>query len=369
MENDLYNIAKEITDYMGVHLTKRVYIAIAGKNGELYYTDTELEDYIEFIQNFMKSSFSLLKVNDHAMPYSSLNLVFFKPSNNIAIILYAREDTVKPAQLLTFKGKMANYGASLEELLKGNFPPIIEAPEVEEAKTSLPKSSIPEQPVEIESKNKIREIPYLLKKLKDKNKFEMTESVVLNLINNRISIDEICEKSKFTRDQVDEIIKKYKEKGWIRVRIVEPEVITKKQINIFPKLTEPVSLTYGFPKDEQLVLANCTGKDSIDSIFKKTSIKKSRIVEILDKYEEKDWLSFTSDGTPDYIPKNLKKLSPMGVQLGLMSQKEYNIRELCMGDVSASSIAKSLDIDYEELIKVLKEMEKNKDIRLRIKKM
>jgi len=54
MEHQIFNIAKEISDYMGSILTKRAYIAIAGRNGELYYIDEEYTEYIEFVQNLNK---------------------------------------------------------------------------------------------------------------------------------------------------------------------------------------------------------------------------------------------------------------------------------------------------------------------------
>ena len=68
------------------------------------------------------------------------------------------------------------------------------------------------------------------------------------------------------------------------------------------------------------------------------------------------------------IPKNIKKLNPMGVQLGLMSSQEFKIRKFCTGDVTTKSIAKSLEIDYYELLNILKKLEKNGDILLKIRK-
>ncbi|MFX0133673.1 MAG: hypothetical protein ACFFDN_08520 [Candidatus Hodarchaeota archaeon] len=366
MENEIYRIAKEISDFMGTTLTKRAYIAIAGSNGELYYVDEEYNEYIEFVQNFMRSSFALLKINDYAMPLSSLNLVFFKISNNHAIILYAKAEAIKPGQLLGFKSKINEYGSPLEELLQENFPPVIEAPEITLDSSSSIEPLIPDESVPIELK--IRKVPYLLRKLKMKDKFELTESVVLNLIDGNTCIEDICKKSNILSEDVNAIIKKFRDKGWLRIRIIEPEVIGKKRIKLYPKLTEPVSLTLGFRDDESLVLENCSGEKSIEDISAITSLDRSEIIEILDKYEDKGWLDFSSEGTPDYLPKNLKKLSPMGVQLGLMSPKEYKVRELCTGDVSARSIAKSLDMDYNELLKMLRGMEEKKDIKLKVRK-
>ncbi len=366
MENQISNIAKEISDYMGSMLTKRAYIAIAGRNGELYHLDEAYNEHIDFLQNFMRSSFSLLKVNDYAMPLSSLNLVFFKVSENIAIILYAKAKSIKHGQLLGFKSKINEYGSPLEDLLQGNFPPIIEAPEITFNSSPVIEPLISKKQDQTEAK--IRRVPYLLRKLKMKDKFELTESVVLNLIDGDTCVEDICKKSNLLSEEVDEVIKKFRDKGWLRIRIIEPISRTRKPVMLYPKLIEPVSLTIGFKDDERLVLENCSGEKSIDDIAEITSIKKSEVIDILDKYEDKDWIDFSSEGTPDYLPKNIKKLSPMGVQLGLMSPKEYKIRELCTGDVSARSIAKSLDIEYNELIKMLREMEEKKDIKLKIRK-
>lgn len=366
MENQISNIAKEISNYMGNILTKRAYIAIAGRNGELYYVDEEYDEHIDFIQNFMRSSFSLLKVNDYAMPLSSLNLVFFKISENIAIVLYARAESIKHGQLLGFKSKINEYGSPLKQLLQGNFPPVIEAPEVTFNSSSAIEPLKSDKQDQTEAK--IRRVPYLLRKLKMKDKFELTESVVLNLINGKTCVEDICKESNLSSAEVDEIIKKFRNKGWLRIRIIEPEFKAGKHVILYPKLTEPVSLTLGFKDDEGLVLENCSGEKSIEDIAEITSIKKSEVIEILDKYEDKGWIDFSSEGTPDYLPKNLKKLSPMGVQLGLMSPKEYKIRELCTGDVSARSIAKSLDMEYTEILKMLRGMEEKKDIKLKVRK-
>jgi len=312
-------------------------------------------------------SFSRLKINDYAIPFSSVNLFFFKPTLNVAIILYTKEETIKSGQLLGFKSQLTNYGHSLEKLLEGNFKPVIEAPSIEEGPTSSFEPTIREEINKFD--DKIREIPYLTRSINPKGKFEISESVVLNLIDNKLCIEDICEKSNLKREKVNGIIKKYREKGWVRVRIVEPESKNIKPLKIFPKLTEPVSLTIGFLEDEQNVLKNCSGENSIEDIITITSLNKEKVIEILDKYEDKKWISFRFDGKPDYIPKNIKKLNPMGVQLGLMSPKEYKIRELCTGDVSAKSIAKSLETPYNELIQALKDMEKKGDIKLRLKKM
>ncbi|MHA1299487.1 MAG: hypothetical protein ACTSO9_08650 [Candidatus Helarchaeota archaeon] len=366
LENEIYKIAKKITNFIGPLLTKRVYIAIAGKNGELYHIDSDLKEYIEYIQKFMKASFSLLNINDYAIPFSSVNLFFFKPTQNIALILYTKEDTIKSGQLIGFKSQLAEYGDKLEEILKSNFKPIIEAPAFEK------EPDFTEYEIATEDNKKIydriREVPYLLRKINPKDKFEITESVVLNLIDNELCIDEICEKANLSKERVGEILKKYREKGWVRVRIIEPEKSAGTKVNVFPKLIETVSLIIGFSDEERVVLENATGQNSIDDITKITSLNKETVVKILDKFEDKDWLDFLTDGTPDYYPKNVKKLNPMGVQLGLMSSKEFKIRELCTGDVSAKSIAKTLEMDYNELISILKEMDKKKDIKMKIKK-
>ena len=88
----------------------------------------------------------------------------------------------------------------------------------------------------------------------------------------------------------------------------------------------------------------------------------------MDKLEENGVLAFKVEGKPDYYPKNIKKLNPMGVQLGLISPKEFQIRQLCTGDVTAKSVSKSLNIDYYELLNILKKMVQKEDIILKLKK-
>jgi DNA-binding MarR family transcriptional regulator len=372
MEEKLEGIAKEIANFMGMIITKRVYVAIAGKEGKLYYKDSALDIYADLLNSFMRTSFDLLKLGDHALPISSLPLMFFKTSPQTAIILYSREENIKPGQLLAFKGKSFQYTEKIVDVLKEGLKQ-----EFDEGKISLIEFKVPEEtgkpepskePEEAGTDYQIKVVPYLLKEIKKKDKFEIGESIVLNLIEQDNSIEEIVEKSNLSRETVEEIIKKFTERGWLGIKIVEPEIKIGDKVKIYPKLTELIALTFKISDDERAVLEHCTGYASIDNIIEDTKLDESVVLEVLDAWEDKGQLDFSSDSELIYIPKNIKKLNPMGVQLGLMTRKEYKIRELCTGDVTAPSIAKTLDMDYKELIAILKKMEKKGDIKLKVKK-
>jgi len=373
----------------------KVKISLAGKDGDFFYLDQDLGSHTEFIQNFIKTNFPSLKINDYAAPGSSVNFFIYKPAENFVFVFFSPEKTIKFGQLLSFKTQLNEYGQILEVTLGDYFQPLIEtpiddisvqsiAPTVEEyipndqeiLDISIDESSEVEEEIEqrpeflekeLESEVELWRIPYFTRKLKKKDKFPVQDSMVLNFINNENTIEEICEKSEQTREFVDEVLKKYEKKGLIAIRFVEPELI-ESDVIIYPKLKEPVSLSIGFKDDEKLVLENCTGDLTINEIASKTSIDEMKVINILDKYEEKGLLQFKVDGTPDYYPKNLKKVNPMGVQLGLMSPQEFKIRQMCTGDVSLKTISKSLDINYDELLASLKRMEEKGDILLKIKK-
>ena len=370
MEEDLRQIAKNIADGMGHLITKRVYVAIAGRE-EILYKDEEYDIYIDLIKSFMGTSFDLLKSGDHALPISSLPLMFFKINPSFAIILYSNAEDIKPGQFLVFKSQMEKYNKELSEILNTEYEPIIESPKIEkdlQIHIDQKIQDIAEKSEESFVNHKIKVVPYLLKQIKSSTKFELVDSVVLKLIEYNHSIEEIIKKSNLPREAVDKVINKYRERGLISIKIVEPEIKLQKNIKIYPRIKDPISFSFKVKKNERPILELCDGKISVDEIIEKTQFKEKDVIKILDKYEDQRVLEFFSNSNLTYLPKNVRKLSPMGVQLGLMTQKEFKIRELCTGDVTINSIAKTLELGVDELNEILKSMEEKGDIIFKVKK-
>ena len=393
LESKIYQVSKEICNNLGTLLMRKVFIAVLDRIGQLYYSDDELDDLIEFVQTFTRTNFKILSVGDHSIPLSNANLVFFKVSENIMIVLLMKEGRV--GQLLAFKRKMSKYGELFEELLQdyltaikdeefegeqvtispdlGSSSPSTE--EVSQESFSIPDQIIPaENNVASETEvpqtvsepsadeGEIKEIPHLLRELGPKDKFSINTSVVFQYCNGKNTIDDIVEKTNLSSDEVNEILERYQNKGWIKIQIIEPK-LKKRNFKIFPKIGK-VSLAIGFDPDEVAVLEKCNGKTSLVEIAEKTGFSIQKVAEVIKKHEEQKWMSIKWEGNPIIFPKNLKAINPSAVQLGLMSKKEYSIRELATGENTATAIASKLGIPMKELMKKLNGLAKKKTVKL-----
>ncbi|NHI93105.1 MAG: hypothetical protein EAX96_11430 [Candidatus Lokiarchaeota archaeon] len=399
LETKIYQVSKEICDTVGNLLMKKVYIAVLDRIGQLYYSDPELDDLIEFVQTFTRTNFKLLTAGDHSIPLSNSNIVFFKSSDNIMIVLFMKDGRV--GQLLTFKRKMDHYGNIFEDLLKDYIAqirdevfldeqisispelgvnPKLPNPEINVQSFSVPDQIIsPTDPIKSENEPQdyvleepleldedfegIKEIPNLLREMSDKDKFEINTSVVFQYCNGKNSIEDIIEKTKLDRKEVEEILERYQTKGWIKIQILEGRI--KKDFKILPKIGR-VSLALGFNPEEVAVLELCNGKTTVKEIAQKTGLPLKQVSEVLKKHEEESWMTIKWEGEPVMYPENLKPINPSAVQLGLMSKKEFNIRELSTGENTASAIAHKLGIPLKDLIKKLTGLEKKKTIKLNI---
>ncbi|MHA1786333.1 MAG: hypothetical protein ACTSVE_14195, partial [Candidatus Helarchaeota archaeon] len=293
------------------------------------------------------------------------------------------------------KRKMSKYGQLFEELLQDYLTAIKDeefegeqvtispdlgssstsAEEVSQESFSIPDQIIPaennvasetEVPQTVsepsEDDGEIKEIPHLLRELGPKDKFSINTSVVFQYCNGKNTIDDIVEKTNLSRDEVDEILERYQNKGWIKIQIIEPK-LKKRNFKIFPKIGK-VSLAIGFDPDEVAVLEKCNGKTSLVEIAEKTGFSIQKVAEVIKKHEEQKWMSIKWEGNPIIFPKNLKAINPSAVQLGLMSKKEYSIRELATGENTATAIASKLGIPMKELMKKLNGLAKKKTVKL-----
>ncbi|MHA1249622.1 MAG: hypothetical protein ACTSRP_06495, partial [Candidatus Helarchaeota archaeon] len=192
----LEDIVKKISSDMEKLLSNPIQICIVDKSGEIKYIDDKLkEKYEDFIKSFVSGNFDLLTVGEHSLPLSGVNIGFFKLSDLSLIILYSESGPV--GQLLAFKGRMHRYADIIDKL-------ILEPPKPK--KTKVVEKTAYRVPVKLEGiKNK---------------KFSMVEAKVIHLIDGKNTIEDICEKTKLPRLKVDEIIKKYQKKGWIKLKRV-----------------------------------------------------------------------------------------------------------------------------------------------------
>ncbi|HUX99686.1 MAG TPA: hypothetical protein VMV49_09045 [Candidatus Deferrimicrobium sp.] len=144
-------------------------------------------------------------------------------------------------------------------------------------------------------------------------------------------------------------------------------IVTEEKGHIMPKLVKTVSLTMGLTDDESGVLKLCDGSHSIKELIDKTRIPRKNVVDIIRRYEEKEWLKLEFKGEVEISPVSIKKFPETAVRLGMISKKSYDINELCDGNNTCREIADKLNISERELKSTLEKMEKNKIVKMTVK--
>ncbi len=234
---EMPDVVKIIKEEIGRLLGSTIQCAIVSADGTIYYIDPEIQKFSDFIISFAKGNFTLLQPGDHSLPLSGTNIAFFKVTEKSLVILNSDKGPV--GQLLAFKGRMLRYGEKIDMLL--------EAAIVEEETKASAKAAV--------------RVPVLTVSISNK-KFGMEEAKVLHLVNGENTISDICEKTNIPQLKVDEILRKYQKKGWIKLKrliigagkeLEEPEVEEgPKPISAIPvKYPTEVAVQSRFPLIEQ----------------------------------------------------------------------------------------------------------------------
>ncbi|MHA1697044.1 MAG: double zinc ribbon domain-containing protein [Candidatus Helarchaeota archaeon] len=192
--NSLEDIVKKIANDMRKLLSNPIQIGIIDNNNNLKYIDPVLEEkYADFIKSFATGNFSVLDVGEHSLPLSGVNIGFFKLSEKAMIVLYSESGPV--GQLLAFKGRMHKYSDYIDKFIDMKL---------EKGKSKQVEKTAYRVPIKLDGI--------------ERKKFSMTEAKVIHLIDGKNTIEDICEKTNLPRLKVDEIIKKYQKKGWIKLK-------------------------------------------------------------------------------------------------------------------------------------------------------
>ncbi|MHA1381011.1 MAG: double zinc ribbon domain-containing protein [Candidatus Helarchaeota archaeon] len=197
-------IVNEIVGYMNKILSHPTYMGIFNEKGQAIYIDDTLQEHYQFISSFINENFKLLNIGDHSIPLSGLNLAFYKISDHAMIILHTKEGPV--GQLLAFKSRMFQYSDKIDAL---------SAKFTEDLVKKIPKPRVKK----ISKTASAERIPVLTVDI-NKKKFAMDEAAVLHIIDGKKTITEICEEIKIPRLKVNEILKKYQKKGWLKLKRV-----------------------------------------------------------------------------------------------------------------------------------------------------
>ena len=213
----LDSIAKEIVSKMGNILGVRIHLAIMDRLGTMHYMDRELESFKPFLTSFVSNNFRYLKVGDHSLPISGKNIMFFRMSDKVMVILYSAKGRI--GQFLSFKSMMPKYQQKIDELVKDIEPESVGI----ELKAEKRGAVAPLKPVEkllfSRRENFYMGIyPKLEKKIKEGDKFNLTVSIILNYSNGQTNLLDLIDKHEIKEDEFyTEFYKIFKAK-WIKIR-------------------------------------------------------------------------------------------------------------------------------------------------------
>ncbi|MFX1295247.1 MAG: hypothetical protein ACFFD2_10400 [Promethearchaeota archaeon] len=207
-------IVKEINSKLGAILGVRVYMGVVDGLGTLIYIDDELEQFKDFILNFIKNNFKYLRIGEHSLPISGKNIIFFR-YQKVMVILYSTKGRI--GQLLSFKSIMPEYQAYFDKIV-GDTEIIPTSTELETKPSPKPEIT-PKVPIKIKDKNIFSRsnalyrtiYPIKSKRLKEKEKFSLVESIILNHCDGENSISDIYDKLDMSQDEyIKEIYNLYK---------------------------------------------------------------------------------------------------------------------------------------------------------------
>ncbi|MHA1376896.1 MAG: hypothetical protein ACTSRG_00815 [Candidatus Helarchaeota archaeon] len=213
--SEFYQLSKQLTAELGSLIGVRPYCAIINAAGETCHIDADLEEYSELINNFMMTTFPVLKAGEHSVPISGINMIFFKISAKAMVVLLIKKGAL--GQLLTFKSLMSKYSSRIDSSIgdiKVTITREIEKVKIKE-KVTLEISSETKE----EKRAKIKYLPVLIKDL-GKTKIPINHARILSLCDGKNDISKIMKQTKETRLFIDQIIRQYQKKGYIKLKRV-----------------------------------------------------------------------------------------------------------------------------------------------------
>ncbi|MDD1779314.1 MAG: hypothetical protein LUQ65_14195 [Candidatus Helarchaeota archaeon] len=213
-KESFYDICREIEGIFGKIFAARPYIAIIDAQGNVMYTEPQLDPHLAYIQNFIKTNFSLLNVGDHSIPLGGVNLAFFKVSPKAVIAMFTQKGFT--GQLLAFKSRMLEWSQKIDELIGEIVTPITPVYVHADGESEVLESVSPGSAVTIAQSYK--KIPVLLKPLDGKEKFPLEVANLLQFCDGKHSVEEICEKTSYPKVKVNQILMEYQKKKWLDIK-------------------------------------------------------------------------------------------------------------------------------------------------------
>lgn len=353
----LTEIAKDMHKKMEKILSPPPAVAIINEL-EIVYMDEELKSKLDYIKEYINSNFNLIEDGQYSFPISGTLLGFFKMSSKIMFVLFAGRgesgDSSKIGKLLLFRGLLENYHqiclelsadlSTIKELEKTanlvlrlrNKPEGVGPSYVEKVSTPSEYTSgrieiggiqapsptaTDAQPIPAKPSKEKQVYPELMEKYRNK-KFNFIEGLILQYCDGKTPLEEIILKTKYSKDDVMEVLDGFEKKGWLtmhkkagaegvdraaddistakeelgeRATLEESEVIGgTDEISEFDLTRHPLLLekyrTKKFNFQEGIILQYCDGKTSIEEIIKKSNFSADQVFEVLKQYQKKEYV-------------------------------------------------------------------------------
>ncbi|MHA1300676.1 MAG: hypothetical protein ACTSO9_14760, partial [Candidatus Helarchaeota archaeon] len=200
-------VVKNISGKMGSLVGVRVYISITDRDGNFIYADDAFDEYQDFIKKFVQTNFNYLHQGEHSIPLSSENIIFFKTTENTMTILYNPKGKI--GQLLAFKSMMNTYYEPIESSIQdaGLAP----ASTIKEAALGATDAQAGLETLLLSHKKMFfsKIIPKLRRELKKKDKFNLTQSMILNKCDGTLSLNDIIKNVGVSEKEVIETLYKF----------------------------------------------------------------------------------------------------------------------------------------------------------------
>ncbi|MHA1264869.1 MAG: hypothetical protein ACTSRS_06495 [Candidatus Helarchaeota archaeon] len=208
-------ISEMLASFNEISVTQ-LHITLIDIYGNIQYLDKALDEFLYLIRNYCIANFQNLEEGDCKIPFGGINLGFFKISRHLMLIVYAPDSP--SGQLLGLKKKLGEWGSKLEDLLGEFSPPeSVESKQVkEDNQTNAPDKLMKTENIAYHSYG-VECYPLLLKPLTEKEKFTMEEIQILQFCDGMHSTDEIHRETYYSISRINKIIRKFEEKGWLKV--------------------------------------------------------------------------------------------------------------------------------------------------------
>ncbi|MHA1145657.1 MAG: hypothetical protein ACTSRW_13030 [Candidatus Helarchaeota archaeon] len=294
MQKRMNKITKTITQELGRVIGTRPYITVIDRNGTIHYSDeSEFKEFGDYLVDFTRMNFNMLNIGDHSIPLSGKNLVFFKVSNSVIIVLFTKKGLV--GQLLGYKSDLLQYASELQDVI-GEVAPIEEQAVVDSGvagAASAASVAIEVAPMDQQVEQYPQVFPRLIKPIKEKERFLIDQMAVLRYCDGNHDIVTISKETGLDVHTVYSILDAFEAKKRVELNI-KGDIIEKTPMYIKPIPALAMELGLITPKELE-VSKLCNGKYTVSEILgilneKGINLTMDELNAILEKMQKKKYI-------------------------------------------------------------------------------